>query len=246
MTSLETKIRNGRSFGGDLVWKDCMEDADGTRIARDFFFKVLAGLCNQSFRHWQWEGDYYPLTKGERHWYSHFAASVDRLNSYHLSEHSIKRKSRAKEPNAGRVDLWANYRETNFLIELKRVTFGYNSTKWPARIEKATNAGFRQASSLKHESKNEWENGCVRAGLCLALPYSTSKRKPIVDASSHGVEAARFMKQGIAKMKPAGGSTRPNVVATWTPPTKACVFEYDGGWEQIPFVGFLGRIASLD
>ena len=237
----ESEIKVARSSGGQLSWVDSMPEEKGSRVAREFLFGILRGLCTQSYKHWLWKNDdYYPLAYPERYLYSHVATAIGSLTAIHLSEHGIQRKSRAKGTSSGRVDFWAHYKKTNFLIELKRVPFGLKTEKWPNKLESATNDAFKQAKSLKNEAAEDW-GGAAMTGLCIALPYSGAKDKKNLNADETNAQAATFLKKASVAMKNSGGG--PNFAGIWSPPLKARIFETSRGtWECIPFVGFLGRV----
>jgi len=228
--------------GGTFVWRDSMEDRSTTRVTRKFFQGLLTGMCNQSYRHWKWERDHYPLAYGERYLYSQMAAAADRLDAYHLSEHSVRRNSRESVDDAGRVDLWAHYRDIHFLIEAKRATFGFLSSDWPQGLRFAARSAFNQARSLTREVRTDWVGTSVLVGLCVCLPYSTGPNKDTVRKLDTSKSASEFLTRARAAMTSGKVHERPNFAAAWTPPKAAQLFETGKDkWERIPFVGFLGR-----
>lgn len=235
---------------GKFEWIDHFDQRDGSIRARAFFIELLSRLCSQSYDYWKVDKDspiekrdYYPLTYPERNIYSSFAAATHRTTPHHMSEESISRRHRSEETKVGRVDFWANHKSIDYLIELKRVPFGFREKKWASRLKKPTTDAFNQAKSLKEEAK-DWEDGVVAAGLCICCPYSHSDGLPPDRNADHGGDFRDLMQ----KIVTSKSQSAPNFAAMWTPPRDARIFwtKHLNRYELIPYIGFVGRLRFFD
>ncbi|MBM4270871.1 MAG: hypothetical protein FJ139_01735 [Deltaproteobacteria bacterium] len=156
------------------------QDGEKARITKEFSQKLAENIFKQAKRHFDAaEGDDHPLLYSERGMYSTIAVAVDKITPLHLSEYPLKKaKDKRLKINTGmRVDLWCNYREVDYFIEVKRSVLNLSEK---AKLRKETKEAIKSLISkiknLKPKSKKlEWTEKAVRLGLFIVLPWITNK-----------------------------------------------------------------------
>lgn len=229
-----------RGHHGEINFIDQIPSGQCSRITREFLCKIILEMCSNSYKFWKEIKDYYPLTYPERHMYSSFASAIGSITPVHLSEHSIRRKGRGEDPNAGRVDMWARYRNVDHLIEIKRTSFGFsNKAKGSGRVWSSTDAAISQVSKLRSEAKVGWGDKLSLIGMSVALPYSrnsTTRENDLEMSDDRNIKLANdFLREARSQIN---RSKKINFSATWVPPKNATLFEFEHGVEHIPFIGF--------
>jgi len=169
-------------MGGAVVYESYFPDGPCARIVRDFTQSLTDSLFAQNLAYAEVSGDDndHPFLYPERGLYSQVAAAVSGLTPVHLSELSCRRQQRHGRKTkslAGRSDLWCYYRDTHFIIELKKATVGLGvKADQDHRMVTSWNKLREQiADSRKHY--RDWIDARRRValGLLAILPYSAAK-----------------------------------------------------------------------
>ena len=238
MKKFEKTIRGG----GRVEGCDVIPNGISVKVARDFLVKLVEQMCRQAREYHRLDGDHF-LRYPERMMYSQFAAAIQTLTPFHVSENSIKRASEGGS-SAGRVDFWAYYRKTNILLELKRQAMKIEDGVQTQRVAKGLDTLVNQTKSLREEATG-WGVKSALIGLDIILPYSQRTGVGRIKSAFGNVDriglCSAFRKDVLAH------GSKPNFVATWLPPDSMTQFptEKPDKCEFTPFIGFVAYVVAI-
>jgi len=196
-----------------------------------------------------WE---HPLYYSERSIYSALHAAADRLTPAHLSEFRIERALQATPRNGsakrikaaadrlnGRVDLWCQWRDLQFFVELKQADMNLVT----GDVSKALKQKWADVASQAREMKVEWCEHGVTVGLLCVRPVT--KKKWVQDQFSSEDQREKIW-DALAGLNP-----KPSFIGCWTLTQKKWVTEWTDEDDKpvrqvIPFFFFVGHIGLLE
>lgn len=237
---------------GELIRIDNFKKGAHPQITRVFLDKLLQSTVALSRKYFEesvksrGERDY-PLRYQERSIYSTFASALSDMTPLHLSELSVH-GDHSKASKGGRVDVWANYRKTDFLLEIKRTACSPTKGFESKRIKDSWDSVSTQAKRFERQIA-EWSDRYVLVGIQLVIAYRVSN---IPFSHSMRVIPPEFSKE--ARLKDAARLCRRLVdngrtdsiglkdlayCAIWVPSNEMSIFERENkGTETIPYVAF--------
>lgn len=160
------------------------------------------------------------------------SAAVDQITPCHLTEMPVSRmpkkelamNAERKKVNgqAGRADLWCYYRNTDIILEIKRIRISPEYAGERSRPNKAWMELCDQISGLK-DDLDQWSSNYLRVGLMLVLPVETKREsKYFSEKEPSGILENACQALGIAYDVPW--------CAAWVPPNGPVTLEQD--WED--------------
>src|SRR5271166_5298975 len=188
MSAQTFTIRGNGSFEFEIIGD--LKGA-GSRVSVNFSQKLLHELVKISAKCMDVLDGEHPLQKRERSMYSALAAAANSITPAHFSELSMKRaiksaqqhsrsKKRAIESakqinSSGRVDLWCQWRNVEFVIELKRTTIGLTQTNDRIGLRNSWQSVTAQVTAVKPHFANLCDKGSTIGVLCVC-PWSRGPR----------------------------------------------------------------------
>jgi len=226
----------------------------GSRVSVNFSRKLLHELVKISAKCMDVLDGEHPLQQRERSMYSALAAAANRITPAHFSELSMKRAIKsaqqnnrskksaaesAKEINSrGRVDLWCQWKNVQFVIELKRTAIGLTQSNDRLGLRKSWNSVTEQATAVKADFTNLCDKGSTIGLLCVC-PWS---RAPRALKRRDWSERGNDIRADLVNLQP-----RPSFIAYW----KIRSDRWVNNWEKedgssfkevIPFIFLVGLI----
>lgn len=125
-----------------------MKDGEGTRIARDFLDRTLAGLAKRSLRYFELTGEHV-FAYGERPIHSVLFPAILDISDAALAELPVTRKPRGGAKSSGRVDYWISFRDTIILLEVKHAFHAVRTGRLPEWARDFWTRVVQQAKSVR-------------------------------------------------------------------------------------------------
>lgn len=241
----ETKKGIGKFFIDSSV-----TDGEGMRIAKDFLQELLFAFARQSKKYIEHTQEA-PFNYSERQIHSMLLPAIATLTDAFLMELPATRKLRASGGNPkvasnGWVDYWCQYRNVDFLIELKHGFDAYRTettrqtvlTDWKYMVSE-------QIKSVKADARylSQFSNGTILLPIHLISVYEYCREGQERQSIENRDELRRIQKNYKTTLKPA-----PNWSGMWMlnrALTDQCYIELESGYEYYPGVLMVSRVEGL-
>ena len=221
----------------------------GKIIAKDFFEGFMEEFIKQAgrFINAVSEGSF---MYGESQLNTIIAPALSKITPAFLMESPVTRKwssirNEDWEDSTGHVDYWCNYRDIDFLIEIKHSWDAYNSDEVTKETQNKWESVLTQVSLIKDDAKelSKYSNGVFLLPLLIVPIFETVPEDNEPDSIENFNELLDIQDEYRDKLKP-----KPNWHALWILNenlTESCKFEYENKTEYYPGVLFFSKLSKL-
>lgn len=225
-------------MAGKITCELALKDAEGTRICRDFISKLFNSFTQKCFKCYETTEELI-YAYDEKQLYSALIPAIAEITKHgFLMEQPVTRKTRGEKEYSGKMDIWAQYKNYSFAIEIKHSYTDLGSDGLTKGSIDKYKEGIKQIRSLKPKER---ELITVGNGLFLgALLFTTfsirgDKKEGISSIDCNLTDIFNEIRVDN-RLKP-----KPNLFCFWKIPEKLKEpVEYENYFEAYPALGVIG------